>query len=224
MRADAVRHDSTDSLLRLEQQEGGAAPQDDVIRVVCRFRPSDERETREGGQDIVQFDPSMTMVQVNGKDYPSQYAFDRIFAGSSAQADVFGYAAQNIIQDVMMGYNGTLFCYGQTGSGKTHTMMGDLDDADMCGLIPRVVQAIFAAIFAAPSSLEFSVKLSFMEIYMERIRDLLQPGNDNLPVHEERGRGVFVKGLSEVFVGSVDEVFAALRQGQSTRATAATSM
>jgi hypothetical protein len=161
---------------------------------------------------------------MQSKEYPTQYSFDRIFDWRTSQQQIFDYTAKSIIEDVLRGYNGTLFCYGQTGSGKTHTMMGELDgDPDRRGLIPRVVEAIFANIFGAPSHLEFAVRVSFMEIYMERIRDLLNPVSDNLPVHEERGRGVFVKGLLEVFVGSTEEVYSALRQGQRTRATSATS-
>jgi kinesin family protein 5 len=63
-----------------------------------------------------------------------------------------------------------------------------------------------------------------MEIYMERIKDLLNPANDNLPVHEEKSKGVYVKGLLEVFVGSVDEVLDVMDRGQSCRVTASTSM
>nr|KAJ3416656.1 hypothetical protein HK105_001192 [Polyrhizophydium stewartii] len=99
-----------------------------------------------------------------------------------------------------------------------------MESNEFKGLTPRIVEYIFATILNSPSNLEFTVKVSFMEIYMEKIRDLLNPTNDNLPVHEEKGRGVYVKGLLEVFVGSVEEVFEAMRRGQSARVVAYTNM
>jgi kinesin family protein 5 len=75
--------------------------------------------------------------------------------------------------DVTAGYNGTVFAYGQTGSGKTFTMMGaDIDDENTKGIIPRIIEQIFTSINDAPSNIEFTVKVSYMEIYMERVRDL----------------------------------------------------
>jgi kinesin family protein 5 len=86
---------------------------------------------------------------------------------------VFDYSASSIVEDIMNGYNGTIFCYGQTGSGKTHTMMGDMESEALKGLTPRIVEKIFDTIVNSSSDLEFTVKVSFMEIYMERIKDLL---------------------------------------------------
>ncbi|KAI8846602.1 P-loop containing nucleoside triphosphate hydrolase protein [Chytridium lagenaria] len=103
-------------------------------------------------------------------------------------------------------------------------MMGDMENEDFKGLTPRLVESIFQTIYKAPSTLEFTVKVSYMEIYMEKIRDLLNPQQDNLPIHEEKNKGVYVKGLLEVFVGSVDEVYDAMRRGQDARVVASTNM
>lgn len=74
----------------------------------------------------------------------------------------------------MAGYNGTVFAYGQTGSGKTFTMMGSsIDDAENKGIIPRIIEQIFESIQLAPTSMEFTVKVAYLEIYMERVKDLL---------------------------------------------------
>ncbi|KAI9324638.1 P-loop containing nucleoside triphosphate hydrolase protein [Zopfochytrium polystomum] len=166
----------------------------------------------------------MTTVKFESKDYPGTFAFDKIFDWSTTQQQVFDYAAGAVIEDVMRGYNGTIFAYGQTGSGKTHTMMGDMESDEVKGLTPRLVESIFDTIFKAPPNLEFTVKVSYMEIYMEKIKDLLNPSQDNLPIHEEKNRGVYVKGLLEVFVGSVDEVYDAMRRGQDARVVASTNM
>lgn len=76
--------------------------------------------------------------------------------------------------DVVAGYNGTVFAYGQTGSGKTYTMMGSsIDDQENKGIIPRIIEQIFTSIQQAPINMEFTVKVAYMEIYMERVKDLL---------------------------------------------------
>ena len=144
---------------------------------------------------------------------------------ASRQVDVFDYSIRPTVDDILNGYNGTVFAYGQTGAGKSYTMMGsDMDDEHGKGVIPRIVQQIFASILASPSNIEYTVRVSYMEIYMERIRDLLVPQNDNLPVHEEKNRGVYVKGLLEVYVSSEEEVYEVLRRGGSARAVSATNM
>jgi kinesin family protein 5 len=144
---------------------------------------------------------------------------------SSRQADVFDFSIRPTVDDILNGYNGTVFAYGQTGAGKSYTMMGgNIDDDVGKGIIPRIVEQIFASILSSPSNIEYTVRVSYMEIYMERIRDLLVPQNDNLPVHEEKNRGVYVKGLLEVYVSSVQEVYEVLRRGGESRAVSSTNM
>lgn len=75
--------------------------------------------------------------------------------------------------DVLAGYNGTIFAYGQTSSGKTHTMEGVIGDPSKQGIIPRIVNDIFNHIYAMEENLEFHIKVSYFEIYMDKIRDLL---------------------------------------------------
>ena len=99
-------------------------------------------------------------------------------------------------------------------------MGSDIDDEDNKGIIPRIVEQMFASIMASPGNIEYTVRVSYMEIYMERIRDLLVPQNDNLPVHEEKSRGVYVKGLLEIYVSSVQEVYEVMRRaGKDVDAT-----
>lgn len=153
------------------------------------------------------------------------FTFDRVFPSDSRQVEIFDFGVKGIVEDVMMGFNGTLFCYGQTGSGKTFTMMGsDIENVQMKGLIPRITEQIFASIATADGNIEYTVKVSYMEIYMERIRDLLAPANDNLSIHEDKTRGVYVKGLTDVYVGSENEVYAVMKAGGKARAISATNM
>jgi kinesin family protein 5 len=138
---------------------------------------------------------------------------------------VFDFSIRPTVDDILNGYNGTVFAYGQTGAGKSYTMMGaNIDDDIQKGIIPRMIEQIFASILASASNIEYTVRVSYMEIYMERIRDLMQPQNDNLPIHEEKNRGVYVKGLLEIYVSSVEEVYEVMRRGGMARAVAATNM
>jgi len=195
------------------------------IKVVCRFRPQNKRETAEGGVEIVRFDGNGQTVYFEGKEANTNFTFDRSFAPGTSQESVFSYSVKSTVEDVLNGYNGTVFAYGQTGSGKTYTMMGaDIDSTAEKGIIPRITEQIFTSIMQAPPHLEFTVKVSYMEIYMEKVRDLLNPANDNLPVHEEKNRGVYVKGLLEVYVSSVPEVYEVMRRGGSARIVAYTNM
>jgi kinesin family protein 5 len=147
-----------------------------------------------------------------------------VFQPLTQQCEFYKESAAHIVQDVLNGYNGTILAYGQTGSGKTYSMMGELTNPDLQGITPRIVYSIFQTIMSAPSNLEFTVKVSFMEIYMERIRDLLSPNNDNLPIHEDKMRGVYVRDLTESFVGSASEVFSIMQEGLKARAVSSTSM
>ncbi|TKA82564.1 hypothetical protein B0A55_01193 [Friedmanniomyces simplex] len=126
--------------------------------------------------------------------------------------------------DVLAGYNGTVFAYGQTGSGKTYTMMGDITNDAGKGMIPRIVGQIFSSIMRCDASIEFTVRVAYMEIYMEKIRDLLVPANDNLPIHEDAKQGVYVKGLQRVYVSDIAEVYRILEIGATARAVASTNM
>lgn len=159
------------------------------------------------------------------KEAQGTFTFDRVFDMNSKQADIFNYSIRSTVDDILNGYNGTVFAYGQTGAGKSYTMMGTgIEDEEGRGVIPRIVEQIFASIMSSPGTIEYTVQVSYMEIYMERIRDLLMPQNDNLPVHEEKNRGVYVKGLLEIYVSSVQEVFEVMRRGGNARAVAATNM
>ncbi|KAG1789886.1 kinesin heavy chain [Suillus plorans] len=153
------------------------------------------------------------------------FTFDRVFPMGTKQHEVFDYGVKDIVKDVLDGYNGTVFAYGQTGSGKTFTMMGaDIDSSDLKGIIPRITEQIFKSIVESDSHLEYVVKVSYLEIYLERIRDLLAPQNDNLQVHEEKSRGVYVKNLSDYYVSSAREVYEIMRQGGAARVVTSTNM
>ncbi|KAJ3479834.1 hypothetical protein NLG97_g8219 [Lecanicillium saksenae] len=194
------------------------------IKVVARFRPQNRIELESGGKPIVAFQGDDT-CSLDSKEAQGSFTFDRVFDMDCQQQDIFDFSIRPTVDDILNGYNGTVFAYGQTGAGKSYTMMGtSIDDESGRGVIPRIVEQIFASIMSSPSTIEYTVRVSYMEIYMERIRDLLAPQNDNLPVHEEKNRGVYVKGLLEIYVSSVQEVYEVMRRGGNARAVAATNM
>lgn len=99
-----------------------------------------------------------------------------------------------------------------------------MEDPSLKGIIPRMVSTIFEQVENADESIEFVVSVSYIEIYMEKIRDLLNPVNDNLPVRENKARGIYVEGTTEVCVGSEEEVMNVMRTGQSNRSVGFTKM
>lgn len=201
-----------------------ASVKDNTIKVVARFRPQNKVEIASGGEPIVGFDSDDT-CRLDSKEAQGAFTFDRVFGMDSRQVDVFDYSIRSTVDDILNGYNGTVLAYGQTGAGKSFTMMGSaIDDVEYKGIIPRITEQIFASIEQSPVNIEWTVRVSYMEIYMERIKDLLKPANDNLPIHEEKNRGVYVKGLLELYVSNVQEVFEVMRRGGINRAIASTNM
>ena len=207
------------------------------VRVVCRIRPLNKKERARGGYSIVDYSNNYETIcierpateQDSSHQNKHQFNFDKCFPPEVNQMDVFNVVAAPILEDVFKGYNGTLFVYGQTGSGKTHTMMGPdggkgMEDPEMKGIVPRIVMTIFDAVEQADENLEFMVKVSFLEIYMEKIRDLLDVSKDNLRVREDKTKGVWVEGATEVYVACEDDVMDVLRVGQVHRSVAATNM
>uniref|UniRef100_A0A8C0ZEG7 Kinesin-like protein n=1 Tax=Cyanistes caeruleus TaxID=156563 RepID=A0A8C0ZEG7_CYACU len=152
------------------------------------------------------------------------YIFDRVFQSNTSQEQVYNDCAKKIVKDVLEGYNGTIFAYGQTSSGKTHTMEGKLHDPDGMGIIPRIVQDIFNYIYSMDENLEFHIKVSYFEIYLDKIRDLLDVSKTNLSVHEDKNRVPYVKGCTERFVCSPEEVMDTIDEGKSNRHVAVTNM
>uniref|UniRef100_A0A8C9RQM4 Kinesin heavy chain n=1 Tax=Scleropages formosus TaxID=113540 RepID=A0A8C9RQM4_SCLFO len=152
------------------------------------------------------------------------YVFDRVFPTNTTQEQVYNTCAKQIVKDVLAGYNGTIFAYGQTSSGKTHTMEGKLHDTQEMGIIPRIAEDIFNHIFAMDENLEFHIKVSYFEIYMDKIRDLLDVTKTNLAVHEDKNRVPFVKGCTERFVSSPEEVMDVIDEGKANRHVAVTNM
>ena len=219
-RRDSLMSSATNSPRSAETtpREGSSSVTEDAVKVVVRVRPMNDRETRECSQTVVSTIEEKAVVLSDPCSRPEPYAVhvDRALGVDSRQEDVFETVGLPMVDHCIAGFNSTIFAYGQTGSGKTYTMMGTIERSEHgelhqeSGLIPRVFEALFAAIAerersaavsGGGSSLRYSVKCSFLEIYNEEITDLLDPSATGLQIRDgDAKRGVYVQGLSETEV------------------------
>uniref|UniRef100_A0A674EFZ8 Kinesin-like protein n=1 Tax=Salmo trutta TaxID=8032 RepID=A0A674EFZ8_SALTR len=190
------------------------------IKVLCRFRPLNQSEILRGDQFIPKFQGDDS-VNVGGRSY----VFDRVFPTNTTQEQVYNACAKQIVKDVLGGYNGTIFAYGQTASGKTHTMEGKLHDPNQMGIIPRIAEDIFNHIFGMDENLEFHIKVWIhLHLLIQMLFIYLVVTKTNLAVHEDKNKIPYVKGCTERFVSSPDEVMDVIDEGKNNRHVAVTNM
>uniref|UniRef100_A0A672R0K4 Kinesin-like protein n=1 Tax=Sinocyclocheilus grahami TaxID=75366 RepID=A0A672R0K4_SINGR len=210
------------------------------IQVVVRCRPFNTVERKSASHTVVECDQNRkeVMVRTGGatdKAARKTYTFDMVFGPSAKQIDVYRSVVCPILDEVIMGYNCTVFAYGQTGTGKTFTMEGERspneeftwEEDPLAGIIPRTLHQIFEKL--SNNGTEFSVKVSLLEIYNEELFDLLSPAPDvteRLQLFDDprNKRGVTIKGLEEITVHNKDEVYQILERGAAKRKTASTLM
>ena len=171
------------------------------VKVIARFRPMNELEKTSGNEQVCVF-TSPTSLQFNSTREKNvyRYNFDRIFTPSSTQEDIYSFGVKEIIDSVLNGYNGTVLAYGQTSSGKTYTMQGEMEPPSTQGIIPRMISHVFKYIYNTEGT-DFIIKVSMIEIYQEKIRDLLDITRVNLNIREDNIKGIYVDGCSERYVG-----------------------
>ncbi|XP_058843217.1 uncharacterized protein LOC117422397 isoform X2 [Acipenser ruthenus] len=212
------------------------------VKVAVRVRPLSKRESAEGGRIAVQVDEKVvriTNIKLDGKlDGPGDsreklmgFGFDYCYwsvdpndPNYSSQEEVFQDLGTSVLSGAVKGYNVCLFAYGQTGSGKTYTMMGT---PVSLGLTPRICEALFSRVDDYPEGQNSCrVEVSFLEIYNERVRDLLQRPDKKKPftlrVREHPEKGPYVQGLSQHVVSDYKQVVDLLDEGIANRITAAT--
>ncbi|XP_061636101.1 kinesin-like protein KIF1A isoform X16 [Phyllopteryx taeniolatus] len=205
------------------------------VKVAVRVRPFNSREMNKESKCIIQMSGNTTTIinPKQAKDNKS-FNFDYSYWSHTSPADV-NYASQMLVykdigEEMLLhafeGYNVCIFAYGQTGAGKSYTMMGKQDVKDQQGIIPLLCEDLFTKINDnTDNSMSYSVEVSYMEIYCERVRDLLNPKNKgNLRVREHPLMGPYVEDLSKLAVTSYNDIQDLMDSGNKARTVAATNM
>ena len=194
------------------------------VKVICRFRPLNDKE-KENTKDlcITYIDDEQVEIKSKNEYNNFTFQFDKIFNTMSTQKEIYDYSAKELVDSVLSGYNATIFAYGQTASGKTYTMQGQLNSPEKEGIIPRMVRHVFHNIMLSDSDIEYTVKVSIIEIYMEKIRDLIDLSKTNLSIRE-KDKEIYIEDLSEHYVSSEEDVIELIRIGSENRTTASTNM
>ncbi|KAM7007917.1 kinesin-like protein KIF3A [Passerculus sandwichensis] len=201
----------------------------DNVKVVVRCRPLNDREKATGYKMAVNVDEMRGTITVHKTDSsnepPKTFTFDTVFGPDSKQLDVYNLTARPIIDSVLEGYNGTIFAYGQTGTGKTFTMEGVRAVPELRGIIPNSFAHIFGHIAKAEGDTRFLVRVSYLEIYNEEVRDLLgKDQTQRLEVKERPDVGVYIKDLSAYVVNNADDMDRIMTLGHKNRSVGATNM
>ncbi|NP_001084268.1 kinesin family member 3A L homeolog [Xenopus laevis] len=201
----------------------------DNVKVVVRCRPLNERERAMSSKMAVGVDEIRGTISVHKVDSmnepPKTFTFDTVFGPDSNQLDVYNLTARPIIDSVLEGYNGTIFAYGQTGTGKTFTMEGVRTVPELRGIIPNSFAHVFGHIAKAEGDTRFLVRVSYLEIYNEEVRDLLgKDQNQRLEVKERPDVGVYIKDLSGYVVNNADDMDRIMTLGHKNRSVGATNM
>ena len=162
-----------------------------------------------------------TVCILNSFNSSQTFTFDRVYDDKSNQQSIYEETAEPLIEEILKGYNGTIFTYGQSGSGKTYTMYGtDLVDEDNQGIIPRVINKIFEFINAEENKeIKFELKFSMLEIYQEGLYDLLNPEtkSSDLRIKEHNKKGIYIENLSEVYISSQEEFLILIHEAEKFR-------
>ncbi|XP_044230583.1 stAR-related lipid transfer protein 9 isoform X1 [Thunnus albacares] len=212
------------------------------VKVAVRVRPLNARESADRGRVAVQVEDKFVRIQnvkldgrmdsvVDSREKLLEFCFDYCYWSVdpadphyASQEEVFQDLGVSVLAGASEGYNVCLFAYGQTGSGKTYTMMGT---PDSIGLTPRICQGLFRSEDTFPDGQNSSrVEISFLEIYNERVRDLLKGGEQkkraSLRVREHPEKGPYVQDLSQHVVSDGKQAMDLLEEGIANRITAAT--
>lgn len=209
------------------------------VQVVLRCRPLSDEEQRTNVSKVIACNEHKREVTVlhsiSNKQVDRVFTFDKVFGPKAQQRSIYDQAIAPIVEEVLEGFNCTVFAYGQTGTGKTFTMEGGKrnkggDLPAEAGVIPRAVRQIFDTLEA--QNADYSIKVTFLELYNEEITDLLAQEDPSRNVEDrqkkpislmEDGKGcVFVRGLEEEAVYSANEIYTLLERGAAKRRTADT--
>ncbi|KAI6211468.1 Kinesin-like protein KIF1B [Aphelenchoides besseyi] len=203
------------------------------VKVAVRVRPFNNREKEFQSKCVIEMSGNTTTISGGQTNQTHSFGYDYSYWSTNeedsnfvGQSKVYEELGVEMLEHAFQGYNVCIFAYGQTGAGKSYTMMGKPNDPEEMGIIPRLCRDLFERIESTSDEhLKYSVEVSFMEIYCEKVRDLLNPKqNENLRVREHRVLGPYVDGLEKMAVVSYEDIFDLMDAGNKARTVAATNM
>jgi len=213
---------------------GGHDDQPSNIKVCMRLRPMNATEVAASEAQCVQVDPAeedkipdTVQLTVAGNAEKQPFSFDWVLADEATQEEVFDVVGNRVVNGVADGFHGCVFAYGQTGSGKSHTIFGRAGEMGAEGLLPRIAEGLLDAL--EEDSGAYTVKMSYLEIYNEKLRDLLKPPSKteehkSLEIRQHPTVGVFVEGLTTNVLSDVTDLEQLLEFGHQTRVVGSTNM
>ncbi|KAI1301470.1 Kinesin-like protein [Halotydeus destructor] len=211
-------------------REKNSLPKMSSVKVAVRVRPFNNREVNFESKCIIAMNGQTTTIlnpkmHDSGKSFTFDYSYWSTDSADSHFADqvrVYKDIGEEMLLHAFEGYNVCIFAYGQTGAGKSYTMMGKSDDE---GIIPQICRDLFYKMDHDQDEVMFSVEVSYMEIYCERVRDLLNPKNrSSLRVREHPLLGPYVEDLSKLAVTSYEDIHQLMDEGNKARTVASTNM
>ncbi|KAK6467855.1 kinesin-like protein KIF22 [Huso huso] len=198
------------------------------VRVSVRLRPyiSREDEGKEGPCVRGTGDRSLEILNWRNSMETMSYQFDAFYGERSSQQEVYTGSVKPVLSHLLSGQNASVFAYGPTGAGKTHTMLGGAEEP---GVIPRAVRDVFQMVreqssLPASQDWEHSVSMSYLEIYNEKVLDLLEPRDLDLPIREDKDKNILIPGLTQRAIGSFSEFESHFLPASQNRTVASTKL
>lgn len=216
------------------------------IHVTLRVRPLNPKELSNKDECVWSMSPQQNLMEFKPKEFPSKasffaksaFTFDQHYTPTALNQDIYQKSVKPLILTSLEGINTTIFMYGQTGSGKTYTILGGkeflkeepnktIPDKKDLGILLLSINELFESI-RKDEEKTYMVKCSYVEIYNDNVFDLLKPlnniRNENITINEDQHKEFFLKGMTEQWINSCDEIIEMLRLGEINRHYAETNM
>lgn len=210
------------------------------VKVYCRFRPLNPDEIKEKAQTNYSISNDCKSVSITNKGQGVEFSFDQIFPPSTTQQEIYTEIGDDLLTDILAGINCTIFAYGQSGSGKTFTMTGYsnlVDNKDLLfrdnvklwnkeedmGIVARLLKNLYFKLGEMKNIRSIS-QVSYVEIYLEHIRDLLKPDQTNLKIREEADGSVWIEDATVQTAMSFEDIIKIMRTGEQNRTIGATAL
>ncbi|KAM6898800.1 kinesin-like protein KIF22 isoform 1-T2 [Lycodopsis pacificus] len=204
----------------------GAHKKTASVRVAVRLRPSmDTQDEKDEGPCVKGLDSQhLEIINWRNATETVKYYFDVFHGEQTTQQEVFLSSVKPILSHVLNGQNSSVFAYGPTGAGKTHTMMGS---SDQPGVIPRAVREVFKLVKAKDNNndgWDYSISMSYLEIYNEKVLDLLSPSSQDLPIRETKDKNILIPGLTHTTISCFSDFDKQFAPASLNRTTASTKL